>query len=385
MLTIKRRIILYITIGLAALLIVGGMIVSGNVAANSPARILSLGEQFLLDLDYENAIVQFLKVIEIEPMNERAYLGATEAYIGLGQTEEAMAMLEQGLTALPDSAAILAMLEVLIAQQEALLAEQEALLAEQAAAEAAAARDADPNNPANWTDLNGMPIFDADYVTDVMGIPAGAITIYDIPGINAETIFDFEAKETSNAYISGEGLWSGITLNGEVVDNHFGIIAPSTYGADTEGYTYDIHYDGRIEEIDFLNPSPERLWGFSHLYDHAYNATPAGILNNFRIENPQALEFLKDPTGYYEAWKLTSEEETLNITLYEKRDENNKIALNGTIEFRHYEEDGYTPLFVTYTDYTDVAVDVVLEFGISTNEGESGVIDVYYSIEDKDA
>ena len=67
------------------------------------ADYLDLGEKYLLNLDYEQALVQFLKVIEIEPMNSRGYTGAAEAYIGLDRFDDAIAILEQGLTVLPDN------------------------------------------------------------------------------------------------------------------------------------------------------------------------------------------------------------------------------------------------------------------------------------------
>jgi len=70
------------------------------------AELLDLGEKYLLEMDYEQAIVQFTKAIEIEPKNERAYLGAAEAYVALGQEDKAIEILEQGLEQLPDSVAI---------------------------------------------------------------------------------------------------------------------------------------------------------------------------------------------------------------------------------------------------------------------------------------
>ncbi len=104
---IKKRTTLYIAIGLAVSLAVVGIIaMSKGNSAPSSAELLSLGEKYLSELDYEQALVQFLKVIEIEPMNERAYLGAAEAYVGLGQTEEAVSILEQGLEVLPSSDAL---------------------------------------------------------------------------------------------------------------------------------------------------------------------------------------------------------------------------------------------------------------------------------------
>jgi tetratricopeptide (TPR) repeat protein len=108
---IKKRVILYIAIGLITLLIVGGIIMNGTVNTNDPVRLLSLGEKYLLELDYEQALVQFLKVIELDPMNPRGYTGAAEAYIGLGEQEKAIEVLEKGLELLPNDTAIRAMLE----------------------------------------------------------------------------------------------------------------------------------------------------------------------------------------------------------------------------------------------------------------------------------
>ena len=77
----------------------------------SVTELLSLGEKHLFELDYEQALVQFLKVIEIEPMNARGYTGAADAYIRLGRDGEAAVVLRQGLEQLPENAAIQAALD----------------------------------------------------------------------------------------------------------------------------------------------------------------------------------------------------------------------------------------------------------------------------------
>lgn len=76
----------------------------------SVEELLDLGEKYLLEQSYEQAVVQFLKAIEIEPMNPRGYTGAAEAYIGLGRTEEAVTVLQQGRERTDDNS-ILSMLE----------------------------------------------------------------------------------------------------------------------------------------------------------------------------------------------------------------------------------------------------------------------------------
>ena len=90
----------YIVIALVALLLMAGttaLVLTMNQTAASPAQMLSLGERFLLELDFEQALVQFLGVIEIEPNNVQAHLGAAAAYVGLGQIENAAGILRQGL------------------------------------------------------------------------------------------------------------------------------------------------------------------------------------------------------------------------------------------------------------------------------------------------
>lgn len=75
----------------------------------SATEVLNLGEKYLLELNYEGAVVQFTKLIEVEPKIPRSYLGLSEAYIGLGDTDKAVIALENGLELLPENQVIKAM------------------------------------------------------------------------------------------------------------------------------------------------------------------------------------------------------------------------------------------------------------------------------------
>ncbi|MCD7804360.1 MAG: tetratricopeptide repeat protein [Oscillospiraceae bacterium] len=76
---------------------------------------LNMGEKYLLDLNYEEAIVYFNKVIEVEPRNSRAYMGAAEAYVGLGDTESAIELLKTALDVFSDDEDVtIELLEMLI-------------------------------------------------------------------------------------------------------------------------------------------------------------------------------------------------------------------------------------------------------------------------------
>jgi len=95
-----RRIIALLT---AILFLLAGGSCAVPTTPPPAAELLNLGEKYLQELDYEQALVQFLAVIDIKPMNARAYLGAAEAYIALGDTDAAIAVLEQGLEATSDA------------------------------------------------------------------------------------------------------------------------------------------------------------------------------------------------------------------------------------------------------------------------------------------
>ncbi|MCD7785509.1 MAG: tetratricopeptide repeat protein [Oscillospiraceae bacterium] len=79
---------------------------------------LNLGEKYLTDLNYEQALVCFNKAIEVEPKNERAYLGAAEAYAALGDIDSAIAILEQGIEAVDDPTELQAKLRELLGEND---------------------------------------------------------------------------------------------------------------------------------------------------------------------------------------------------------------------------------------------------------------------------
>ena len=79
--------------------------------ALTPAQLLDLGERFLLEGNYEQAVIHFTRLIEIEPMNSRGYIGLARAYLGLGNPGRAREVLEQGREQVPDDTEIGDMLD----------------------------------------------------------------------------------------------------------------------------------------------------------------------------------------------------------------------------------------------------------------------------------
>jgi len=72
-------------------------------ACGTPAAIpnppLILGEKFLADLDYEQALLQFDQAITIEPKNPRGYLGKADALLHLDRQTDAAQALADGAKA----------------------------------------------------------------------------------------------------------------------------------------------------------------------------------------------------------------------------------------------------------------------------------------------
>ncbi len=66
----------------------------------SVSDALNFGTKYLGTLSYENAIVQYMAILEHDPTNKEAYAGLYAAYVGAGETEKAQEVLEQASEAL---------------------------------------------------------------------------------------------------------------------------------------------------------------------------------------------------------------------------------------------------------------------------------------------
>lgn len=73
-----------------------------NTPANRLSGQLDLGNRYLEEQNYEQAIVEFDKAIATDPMNMEAYLGKSDAYIGLGNLQSALDTLQIGYNLIGD-------------------------------------------------------------------------------------------------------------------------------------------------------------------------------------------------------------------------------------------------------------------------------------------
>jgi len=79
-------------------------------------KLLDLGQKYLEDADYENAVLVFDQAIAIEPKCEEAYLGKARAQYASGMYEEAVATLEKGIASAEGSQKLKALLDQILAE-----------------------------------------------------------------------------------------------------------------------------------------------------------------------------------------------------------------------------------------------------------------------------
>lgn len=87
---------------MCTVLLVCSLVACGKSVEKQILEQLELGQKYLEELDYENAIVAFSKAIELEPRTKTAYQQLARAYEGTGNSELAVEVLEQGFSLFPD-------------------------------------------------------------------------------------------------------------------------------------------------------------------------------------------------------------------------------------------------------------------------------------------
>ncbi len=108
----KRNILILVIV--LAVVIIGGIIAAvavGTSGGTDITKTLTLAERYLDEEDYEQAIIEFEHILEIDPMNVDAYIGKAKALIALGDEDEAAQLLQEAYE-LTGSEEIKAMLDV---------------------------------------------------------------------------------------------------------------------------------------------------------------------------------------------------------------------------------------------------------------------------------
>ncbi len=84
---------------LAVVILAGIIYASRDSVSNQLREQLNLGEKYLTEEEYEQAVVAFTEAISLDDKNVEAYLGLAEAYLGLGDEDAALTTLRNGYAA----------------------------------------------------------------------------------------------------------------------------------------------------------------------------------------------------------------------------------------------------------------------------------------------
>lgn len=91
----SRKTILFARVAaLLFLIAVGIAVLALNSDERKLNRQLELGQKYLEEMDYEQAIVAFDEAIKIDPANVEAYLGLADAHFRLGEYEDSLACID---------------------------------------------------------------------------------------------------------------------------------------------------------------------------------------------------------------------------------------------------------------------------------------------------
>lgn len=131
----KKMAIAAVCVILAVILFAVIFVLSGS-GRRKLNDFLDLGNKYLDDMNYEEAILVFDEAIAIDPKCAEAYLGKAQAQYALGQVDEAVSTLREGIERVDDSTELEAYLQQILDELEAEAAAAEAAAIEAARAEA---------------------------------------------------------------------------------------------------------------------------------------------------------------------------------------------------------------------------------------------------------
>lgn len=94
--------------------------------------LLDLGQKYLEDMAYEDAILVFDEVITIDPKCAQAFLGKAQAQYALGQAEEAVSTLREGIKQIDESTELRMFLQQILEEMSETLVEKKEAVVEKA-------------------------------------------------------------------------------------------------------------------------------------------------------------------------------------------------------------------------------------------------------------
>lgn len=120
----KSKIIIALIIAIA-FLAAGAFIANSCIKSENVKKYINLGNKYLNEGKYEEAILAFNKVIEIKPKNVDARVGLGKTYLAEGKMDEAEKILKEAMSIEPENTEIIAELSKIIVADEELSPEKD--------------------------------------------------------------------------------------------------------------------------------------------------------------------------------------------------------------------------------------------------------------------
>lgn len=94
--SLKAVIIIAVVAIICAAAIIAVLVLLQSDANTKVDNYLTTAAKYLVEMNYEQAIIEFDKILEIDPMNVEAYLGKAKAYHAMGKDDKAILTLKDG-------------------------------------------------------------------------------------------------------------------------------------------------------------------------------------------------------------------------------------------------------------------------------------------------
>ncbi len=99
----KPVLIVVISVIVVIAVVAAIMLIPKVASADKLTKQLNLGEKYLSELNYEQAVIAYTEAIAIDPKNPDAYIGLAEAYLAQGEYDDALDILEQAMEELDEN------------------------------------------------------------------------------------------------------------------------------------------------------------------------------------------------------------------------------------------------------------------------------------------
>lgn len=230
--------------------------------------LLSLGEKYLSEMNYEDAIAAFEEALQIDPKTEDAYIGIANVYIGLKDYKKALDAIERGISVLGETDKLLE----LRTQIEELMRQQEQEEAEKLTAQGDSTT---PASAEDWSfDLYDILRYDV-FGKDVSEWTQADFEAYLEANGYASTDFDSEEPQYAAGLRGGGVSFCGGDIEIEYGPSHIWSVSKRSFSPEIETSGTVLHYDfpslDQITEKAFLERLPSEVGDLlSQNYQNAF-------------------------------------------------------------------------------------------------------------------